>query len=118
MFVKYSMGYVCMPGGFGTLDEFFEALTLVQTAKIYPLPIVLFGTEYWSGLLAWMKETLLRFEVIAAEDFDLLHLTDDVEEVVSIMTQHRAWKLELIEDARYQGLMLPGRGRRHDELPD
>lgn len=92
MFVKYSMGYVCMPGGFGTLDEFFEALTLRQTDKIYPLPIILFGTEFWQGLVDWMKSTLVEYKTISKEDLDLITITDDPEEVVQIMLRHREWK--------------------------
>jgi len=92
MFVKHSMGYVCMPGGFGTLDEFFEALTLMQTCKIYPLPLVLFGTEYWSGLLDWMRGTMLANKTISDEDFSFIKLTDDPQEVVEIMKVHRNWK--------------------------
>jgi len=94
MFVKHSMGYVCMPGGFGTLDEFFEALTLMQTMKIYPMPLVLFGTEYWQGLMDWMKQAMLTHGTVSASDFDFLTLTDDPEEVISIMVKHREWKEE------------------------
>jgi hypothetical protein len=94
MFVKHSMGYVCMPGGFGTLDEFFEALTLMQTMKIYPMPLVLFGTEYWQGLMDWMKQMMLSHGTASASDFDFLTLTDDPDEVVSIMVKHREWKEE------------------------
>ncbi len=92
MFVKHSIGYVCMPGGFGTLDEFFEALTLMQTCKIHPLPLILFGTEYWSGLLAWMRGTMLDRKTISDEDFSFIKLTDDPQEVVEIMKAHRNWK--------------------------
>lgn len=96
MFVKYSMGYVCMPGGFGTLDEFFEALTLMQTMKIYPLPLILFGGDYWQGLVDWMKGVMLDNSTVSGEDFDYLTLTDDIEEVVDIMVKHRAWKESMI----------------------
>ena len=98
MFVKYSMGYVCMPGGFGTLDEFFESLTLMQTNKIYPMPLVLFGIEFWEGLLEWMSTKLIERKVISPEDFDLLTLTDDPREVVAIMKKHRAWKQDRIKE--------------------
>ena len=94
MFVKHSMGYVCMPGGFGTLDEFFEALTLMQTMKIYPMPLVLFGTDYWQGLMDWMKQSLFAHGTVSESDFDFLTLTDDPDEVVSIMVKHREWKEE------------------------
>ena len=89
MFVKYSMGYVCMPGGFGTLDEFFEALTLMQTLKIYPMPLILFGVEYWQGLIDWLKKTMIPNGTVAATDFDYLTLTDDIDAVVSTMVKHR-----------------------------
>ncbi|SUE17186.1 lysine decarboxylase [Rhodococcus gordoniae] len=90
MFVKYSQAFVCLPGGFGTLDELFEALTLVQTHKITRFPIVLVGSEYWSGLVDWLRETLVRDGKIAAGDLDLLFVTDSVEETVSIIREaHR-----------------------------
>ena len=86
MFVKYSQGFVVMPGGFGTLDELFEAITLIQTHKIEKFPIILVGTEFWEGLLAWIKSTLLnKFETISAKDLDLIHLVDTEEEVLSIL---------------------------------
>ena len=92
MFVRYSIGYVCMPGGFGTLDEFFEALTLMQTNKIYPIPIILYGTEFWKGLVDWIKSTLIEYETISEEDLDLIVVTDDPQEVLEIMIKHREWK--------------------------
>ena len=92
MFVRYSMGYICMPGGFGTLDEFFESLTLMQTHKIYPIPLILFGTEFWGGLMDWIKTTLIEYETISKEDLDLIVLTDDPQEVLDIMIKHRDWK--------------------------
>ncbi|MEQ1637261.1 MAG: TIGR00730 family Rossman fold protein [Methylococcales bacterium] len=92
MFVRYSMGYVCMPGGFGTLDEFFEALTLMQTHKIYPMPLILFGTEFWGGLLDWIKTQMLGYSTITTEDLSYITLTDDPQEVLRIMLAHRAWK--------------------------
>jgi uncharacterized protein (TIGR00730 family) len=100
MFVKHSMGYVCMPGGLGTLDEVFEALTLMQTEKIYPMPIVLVGTEYWGELLNWMRNTLLKHQTVAEDDFKLITITDDMDEVVDIMKQHREWKKKMIADAK------------------
>ncbi|MBI4714457.1 MAG: TIGR00730 family Rossman fold protein [Nitrospirae bacterium] len=87
MFVKYSVGYVIMPGGFGTLDEFFEALTLVQTKKIRKFPIVMFGSSYWKGLLQWMESVLLPAGTIDPEDLHLFHVTDDPEEVVRIIEE-------------------------------
>jgi uncharacterized protein (TIGR00730 family) len=114
MFVKYSMGYVCMPGGFGTLDEFFESLTLVQTGKIYHMPVVLFGTDFWGGLLDWMKERLLSYGTISEEDFELITLTDDIDEVVEVMNNRRRVKLEKIERAKQEQTAAPVPGRGHD----
>jgi len=94
MLVRYSIGYVCMPGGFGTLDEFFEALTLMQTHKIYPLPLVLFGSEFWGGLVDWIENTLVQYETISKEDLAYLKVTDDPQEVLAIMLEHRQWKNE------------------------
>lgn len=86
MFVKYSQGFVVMPGGFGTLDELFEALTLIQTHKIEKFPIILVGTEFWEGLFDWVKTTLLnKFENISAKDLDLIHLVDTDDEVIEIL---------------------------------
>ncbi len=86
MFVKYSQGFVVMPGGFGTLDELFEAITLIQTKKIARFPIILVGTEFWGGLMDWIKSTLdKKFFTISPEDIDLLHLVDTSEEVVEII---------------------------------
>jgi uncharacterized protein (TIGR00730 family) len=99
MFIKYAMGYVCMPGGFGTLDEFFEALTLIQTEKIYPLPLVLVGKEYWTPVLDLMKNTLLKFGTVSPEELNIIKLTDDPREVVKVIKKHRAWKKKMIEKA-------------------
>tara|TARA_B110000503_G_scaffold131187_1_gene205426 strand:- start:1122 stop:1838 length:717 start_codon:yes stop_codon:yes gene_type:complete len=86
MFVKYSQGFVVMPGGFGTLDELFEALTLVQTSKVEPVPIILFDSSFWSGLVDWMKNTLFeRYQTIGATDPDLFHVVDTAEEVVQVI---------------------------------
>ena len=86
MFVKYSQGFVVMPGGFGTLDELFEAITLIQTNKIEQFPIILVGTDFWSGLMDWVKSTLLdKFNNISAKDLDLIHLVDTPEEVITIL---------------------------------
>lgn len=99
MFVKYAMGYVCMPGGFGTLDEMFESLTLMQTHKVYPFPVVLFGSEYWNPIMDFIKGPMLTEGTISEEDIELITLTDDHNEVLSIMDKHRAWKLKMIHDA-------------------
>ena len=85
MFVKYAQAFVVFPGGFGTLDELFESLTLVQTGKVTSFPVVLVGTDYWSGLLSWLRETMLREGKVSAHDLDLLHVTDDVDEVVRLI---------------------------------
>ncbi|MDO5980725.1 TIGR00730 family Rossman fold protein [Flavivirga spongiicola] len=86
MFVKYSQGFVVMPGGFGTLDELFEAMTLIQTHKIGKFPIILVGTDFWEGLLDWVKKTLLdSFSNVSAKDLDLIHLVDTEEEVIDIL---------------------------------
>ena len=82
MFMKYAKAFVILPGGFGTLDEFFEALTLIQTFRIKKFPVVLVGTEYWSGLLNWLKNTVLVEKKIAQKDFKLFTITDDPEIVV------------------------------------
>jgi uncharacterized protein (TIGR00730 family) len=88
MFVKYSQGFVVMPGGFGTLDELFEAITLIQTDKIDKFPIILVGTEYWSGLLEWIKAHLLdASNNISPEDLDLVHLVDTEDEVINILNE-------------------------------
>lgn len=86
MFVKYSQGFVVMPGGFGTLDELFEAMTLIQTHKIEKFPIILVGTIFWEGLMDWVKSTLLdKFSNISPKDLDLIHLVDTEEEVINIL---------------------------------
>jgi uncharacterized protein (TIGR00730 family) len=85
MFVKYAQAFIVMPGGFGTLDELFEALTLVQTGKVTSFPVVLFGSSYWNGLLDWMRDTLVAEGTINPADVDLLQVTDDVEEAVDIV---------------------------------
>jgi uncharacterized protein (TIGR00730 family) len=89
MFVKYSQGFVVLPGGLGTFDELFEALTLAQTQKVTSFPIVLVGVEYWSGLLDWLRGTVLAANKIRPADLEMLQLTDDIEEAVSIMVAAR-----------------------------
>lgn len=91
MFVKYSCGFVGLPGGFGTLDEIFEAITLKQTGKMPPFPVVLFGRSFWEGLLEWLSEEPLRLGAISAGDLALFHVTDSPEEVADrIAAQFRA----------------------------
>jgi uncharacterized protein (TIGR00730 family) len=89
MFVKYAQGFVVLPGGFGTLDELFEALVLVQTRKVTSFPIVLLGTDYWGGLLDWVKGPMRDRGMIGALDDDLMRVTDDVDEVVRIVVEAR-----------------------------
>ena len=86
MFVKYADAFVIFPGGYGTLDELFEALVLIQTRKLGHFPIVLFGAEYWRGLVDWIRTVLLPASAISPGDLDLLNLTDDVDEVMRIVT--------------------------------
>ena len=85
MFVKYAEAFVIFPGGFGTLDELFEALTLIQTGKVRDFPVILFGSGYWKGLLDWVKGTLLAEGKISAEDLELLVVTDSPEETVRVI---------------------------------
>ncbi|TYB77297.1 TIGR00730 family Rossman fold protein [Bizionia gelidisalsuginis] len=86
MFVKYSQGFVVMPGGFGTLDELFEAITLIQTNKIEKFPIILVGKDFWEGLIDWIKKTVLdKFTNVSPGDLDLIHLVDTEDEVVTIL---------------------------------
>jgi uncharacterized protein (TIGR00730 family) len=89
MFVKYAQGFIVLPGGFGTFDELFEALTLVQTRKVTSFPVVLFGSDYWQGLLDWARGSVLSYGCIAERDLALLRVTDDVEEAVAIMRDSR-----------------------------
>jgi len=87
MFVKYAQAFVILPGGFGTLDELFEALTLVQTRKVTRFPVILLGTRYWSGLIDWIRQTMLTAGKVAAADLDLIRVTDSVAEAVSIIVE-------------------------------
>jgi len=88
-FVKYSMGFVFMPGGFGTLDEFFEVLTLVQTERISRFPLICYGTGYWGGLLKWAKSSLGKNGYISPGDLDLVTLTDDPQEVIKLILDYK-----------------------------
>ncbi|RLD28263.1 MAG: TIGR00730 family Rossman fold protein [Bacteroidetes bacterium] len=86
MFVKYAQAFVIMPGGFGTLDEVFEAMTLIQTKKIEKFPIIMVGTEFWNGIMDWIKDTVLeKFENVSATDLELIHLVDTENEVIEIL---------------------------------
>jgi uncharacterized protein (TIGR00730 family) len=100
MFMKYSEGFVLFPGGFGTLDEMFEALTLIQTGKVSRFPVVLYGSAYWSGLLEWVKGQLLAGGKIDADDLRLLHVTDSTEEAVRLVEdcyRDECWKSPLVD---------------------
>src|SRR5258706_10446646 len=99
MFVKYASAFVCFPGGYGTLDEFFETLTLVQTLKIEAFPIILFGSAYWGGLVEWMRKTL-RPRFLDPEDLDIFRVVDDPEEVVQLVKSgvKKHWWRPLDED--------------------
>jgi uncharacterized protein (TIGR00730 family) len=110
MFVKYAQGFVVLPGGFGTFDELFEALTLVQTQKVTSFPIVLIGRDYWSGLVDWIRNTVLADGKISADDLDMFTVTDDVDEAVKI----------LVEAQRERESPAPGAGEKHEhaERPD
>lgn len=88
MFIRYAQGYVFLPGGFGTMDELFEALTLIQTKKIHPFPIYLMGKSYWEGIISWLKETAFTHGCIGPSDLEMLLLTDDPEEVANGIERH------------------------------
>ncbi len=106
MFVKYAVGYVIMPGGFGTLDEFFEALTLIQTGKTRRFPVVLMGRKYWKGLLGWMQRSMVGEGTISPDDMKSFHLTDDPEEAVEYIVKF------------HQDSILPaGERRKRSPLP-
>ncbi len=89
MFVKYAQGFVVLPGGFGTLDELFEALTLVQTGKVTSFPVVLFGTDYWSGMIDWLRHTALEHGSISPADLEMFTVTDDIDLAVERMLANR-----------------------------
>src|SRR2546421_798885 len=89
MFVKYSDAFIIFPGGFGTLDELFEALTLIQTRKIHNFPVVLYGSEYWQGMMDWLKGPMLRESKIIDEDFRRLHVVDSPARIVEIVSQNK-----------------------------
>ena len=90
MFVKYSLGFIIFPGGFGTLDELFEALTLIQTKKIRNFPVVLFGSDYWAGMLGWIRDFAMKEGKVTENDLKLLHLTDSPAEVVKIIVDSQS----------------------------
>lgn len=86
MFVKYACGFVIFPGGYGTMDEFFEAITLIQTLKIDPFPVICIGHDYWDGLFDWMREKMLgQYEAVSASDLELFEVTDDIEQAIELI---------------------------------
>ncbi len=99
MFVKYAQGFIVLPGGFGTLDELFEAMTLVQTRKVTSFPIVLMGSDYWAGLVDWIKGPVLASGKVSPADLDLITVTDDVDEAVAIVRRHGSPTREAEEKA-------------------
>jgi uncharacterized protein (TIGR00730 family) len=103
MLVKYSLAFVIFPGGFGTMDELFEALTLIQTGKIQNFPVVMMGSSYWQGLIDWLRGTMLAEGKISEEDLDLLYITDSIEEAADIIVEcarTESWRSEQEESAR------------------
>jgi uncharacterized protein (TIGR00730 family) len=98
MFVKYSQAFVVLPGGFGTLDELFEALTLVQTGKVTSFPVILYGSSYWQGLLDWLRTSMLADGKVSSHDLDLIRVSDDVDEIVSIIRTSQAGRPVAVED--------------------
>ena len=117
MFMKYSEAFVIFPGGFGTMDELFEALTLIQTGKVRNLPIVLFGSKYWGGLIEWIKGPMLAEHKLAPEDLKLLVLTDSVEEACRMIVDcynDRCWQLEeSSEEQKIQAELVDDPGHVH-----
>jgi uncharacterized protein (TIGR00730 family) len=85
MFIKYAMAFICMPGGFGTLDEAFEAITLIQTKRIKPFPIILVGTDFWSGLMDWIHAKILANGNVDNDDMKIINLMDDPEEIAAFI---------------------------------
>ena len=106
MFVKYAQAFVIMPGGFGTLDETFEALTLVQTQKVTRFPVILYGAAYWQGLIDWVRNVVLPSGKVSAPDLDLVFITDDIDEIVAriVSADHSRSAQELAEDRAHVAL--------------
>ncbi|GCF10804.1 TIGR00730 family Rossman fold protein [Dictyobacter arantiisoli] len=102
LFVKYSSAFIIFPGGFGTMDELFEALTLIQTKKVSNFPVILYGSQYWNGLMDWLRGTMLEVENISPTDLDLLRVSDDPQEICKLVCDayHRNNQLEKIEPRR------------------
>jgi len=105
MFVKYAQAFIIFPGGFGTMDELFEALTLIQTGKISNFPVILFGSEFWNGLLTWLRETMLAAGNISPQDLDLLIVTDSPQEACDLVVESMKanhWNEECEETVRQE----------------
>ncbi len=110
MFVKYAKAFVIFPGGFGTMDEFFESLTLIQTLKIEPFPVVCYGTKFWSGLIDWMRHSMRdKFKTIGGDDLGLFRMTDDIDEAVEIVQGHFAGE-SMMDTTPPTPPKLPGAG--------
>jgi hypothetical protein len=107
MFVKYASGYVIMPGGFGTLDEFFESLTLIQTGKIRRFPVVLMGRKYWEGLIRWMESTLIDERTIDVEDLNMFYLTDSPEDAVEYIIKFHRDSMRTVGERRRRSPLPP-----------
>ena len=102
MFVKYAEAFVIFPGGFGTLDELFEALTLIQTGKVEHFPVVLYGSDYWEGMMQWIRDKPLYEEKISPEDLDLVTITDDVTEAAEAITRHHSSRQQARKESASQ----------------
>jgi uncharacterized protein (TIGR00730 family) len=109
MFIKYAQGFVVFPGGYGTFDELFEALTLVQTQKVTSFPVVLMGTKFWGPLVEWMRNTVLAEGKISPEDLDMIHISDDIDEVIDILLSAERKRIKEVNE---WGIL---RGRRHSD---
>jgi hypothetical protein len=111
MFVKYAEGFIIFPGGFGTLDELFEALTLIQTRKVRNFPLILFGSEYWRGLSGWLREATLATERVSPAELDIIQVTDSPEEAVAII--HDAYEARCARLAAHQARARTGATADH-----
>ena len=118
MFVKYAEAFIIFPGGLGTLDELFEALTLVQTGKIRRFPVILFGTQYWSGLLDWMRVELLTRRMISPEDLDLVVVTDDIDHAVAVVLEQLSRRGKRSTATRARRVQAVGAALVHPKKPD
>lgn len=120
MFVKYAEAFVIFPGGFGTLDELYEALTLIQTRKIHNFPVILFGSEYWKGMLDWIREVMLEEGKISPADLDIMYVTDSPEEVVEriLRTPERALAAERVAAATAEAARGAAMGANSDQQPN